>query len=160
MTTEKSAIFSRCNRYRYELQRCWSKRVSKKATVTFIGLNPSTADATVDDPTIRKCIAYAHGWGYSRMIMVNLFAWKATDPASLHYSADPVGSLNDTYIKRAVNRSSVVIACWGEQGTLHNRAEELRSRYPRRLRCLKVNRSGEPTHPLYLPAELKPVRLV
>lgn len=159
MTTKKSAIFSKCNRYRYELQRCWSKPVSKKSTITFIGLNPSTADATVDDPTIRKCIAYAQKWGYSRMLMVNLFAWKATDPASLLDAADPIGSLNDHYIKRAVNRSSMVIACWGEQGVLLNRASELRGRYPRRLRCLKVNRSGEPTHPLYLPAALAPVRL-
>jgi len=159
MLINRTAIFSRCNRYRYQLDRSWTKRTSRKSTVTFIGLNPSTADAESDDPTIRKCTTYAQSWGYNRLIMVNLFAWKTTDPKGLMEPKDPVGTKNDQHITRAVNESSLVLACWGEHGTLLNRADELRSQYPRRLHCLQVNFSGEPTHPLYLPATLTPIKL-
>lgn len=159
MPTTYAAIFSPCKRYRYQLERSWGTRPSRKSTVVFIGLNPSTADATNDDPTIRKCMAFARAWGFNRLIMVNLFAWRATDPTQLSAVNNPIGKQNDEHISNAVSGGSMVIACWGEYGCLLNRAEGLRARYPRRLHCLSINNSGEPTHPLYLPATLIPVNL-
>jgi len=156
---KSTAVLSPCNKYRYQLRRYWGKRPSRQSTVVFVGLNPSTADATADDPTIRKCIAYARAWQFNSLIMVNLFAWRATDPNLLHQSKDPIGKQNDTYITAAVANASLIIACWGEHGSFMNRADELRSQYPRRLHCLKTNASGQPSHPLYLPASLTPVKL-
>jgi len=159
MNTVKEATFSNCKRYRYQLERSWAKRISRRSTVTFIGLNPSTADAFNNDPTIRKCIAYAQDWQFKKLIMVNLFGWRATDPTELLNVSNPVGKLNDHYLDEAVTHSSLVVACWGEPGTLLGRSEAIRSRYARRLQCLRTNQSGEPTHPLYLPATLKPRKL-
>jgi len=153
----RTAIISPCAGYRYLLERSWSKRTSRKSTVAFIGLNPSTADATHDDPTIRKCMAYAQAWQFKKLIMVNLFAWRATNPNELLTAKNPVGKINDQHLDEAVLRSALVVACWGEYGAILGRSEALRSRYPRRLKCLRTNQSGEPTHPLYLPATLLPV---
>lgn len=91
--------------------------------------------------------------------MVNLFAWRATDPKDLKHAVNPIGDENDHFIENAVARSSMVVACWGEHGRLFNRASEIRAHYSRRLHALKVNQSGEPAHPLYLPATLRPVKL-
>ncbi len=155
----KNAILSSCKRYRYQLERSWSVQTSRQSTVVFIGLNPSTADATDDDPTIRKCIAYAQAWQFKKLFMVNLFAWRATNPNELLEAKNPVGNLNDGYLDDAVLRSALVVACWGEHGSIMNRSDDLQARYPRQLMCLKTNQSGEPTHPLYLPATLTPVKL-
>lgn len=157
--TKKTAAFSRCNRYRYRLERAWDKRISRQSTVAFVGLNPSTADANKDDPTIRKCTAYAQRWQYKKLIMVNLFAWRATDPIDLLAADEPIGKLNNRHLDEAIAQSALVLACWGEHGTLLNRSAEFRQQYARRLYCLKTNASGEPTHPLYLPATLRPVKL-
>lgn len=157
--TQKSATLSRCKRYRYQLERRWGASPSRRSTVVFIGLNPSTADATTDDPTIRKCIAYAQRWKFNRLIMVNLFAWRATDPNELMTSADPIGKQNDNYIATAVASGSLTIACWGEHGSLLSRSDDLRAQYSRKLHCLRTNVSGQPAHPLYLPASLTPVKL-
>lgn len=156
---EQTATFSRCKQYRYQLERSWGVRTSRKSTVVFIGLNPSTADATTDDPTIRKCIAYARAWQFNKLIMINLFAWRATDPTELLQSEDPIGKQNDIHMSRAVASGSLILACWGEYGSLLNRADEVRARIPRHLYCLRTNASGQPTHPLYLPAALTPVKL-
>jgi len=157
--TIKTATFSDCQRYRYQLERTWGERLSRKSTVVFVGLNPSTADASKDDPTIRKCTDFAQRWQFKKLIMVNLFAWRTTDPNGLLASDDPVGELNDQYLDKAIKQSSMVLACWGEYGTILDRSSQFRRRYSRRLHCLKKNASGEPTHPLYLPATLTPVKL-
>jgi len=154
----RDAIISPCKRYRYQLERSWSGQTSRKSTVVFIGLNPSTADITKDDPTIRKCMAFAQAWQFNKLLMVNLFSWRATNPNELLKAKNPIGKLNDKYLDEAVSRSALVIACWGEYGTFMNRSDNVRARYSRRLNCLSTNQSGEPTHPLYLPATLKPVK--
>jgi len=159
MSMIKRATLSPCKQYRFQLERSWGKPVTRNSTVGFIGLNPSTADATHDDPTIRKCIAYAQAWHFKKLIMVNLFAWRATNPNELLETNHPVGALNDKYVDAALKQCRLVVACWGEYGTILNRSDDLRTRYPKRLMCLSTNQSGEPTHPLYLPATLKPVRL-
>ncbi len=155
----KSAVISECGQFRYQLERLSAKRTSRKSTVTFIGLNPSTADASQDDPTIRRCIQFAHSWEFKTLIVVNLFAFRATKPIDLFKAPDPIGTENDAYIEQAISRASMVIACWGEHGVRNDRACYVRRRYQRRLSALRINRSGQPAHPLYLPGSLKPVKL-
>lgn len=129
---EKSAILSADRKYRYVLTRIWDET---KPTVVFIGLNPSTADEEVDDKTIRKCIGYAKRWGYGKLIMVNLFAFRSTDPSMLKRVEDPVGPDNDSYIQKCVSESNLVIACWGNHGKLLNRDKVLMDSLPN-LVCL------------------------
>lgn len=150
---EKSAILSADRKYRYVLTRIWDE---KKPTVVFIGLNPSTADEEVDDETIRKCIGYAKRWGYGKLIMVNLFAFRSTDSSMLKRVEDPVGSDNDSYIQKCVSESNLVIACWGNHGKLLNRDKALMGSLPN-LVCLKRNKNGTPHHPLYLSKDITPM---
>lgn len=150
---EKSAILSADRKYRYVLTRIWDE---KKPTVVFIGLNPSTADEEVDDETIRKCIGYAKRWGYGKLIMVNLFAFRSTDPSMLKRVEDPVDPDNDSYIQKCVSESNLVIACWGNHGKLLNRDKALMGSLPN-LVCLKRNKNGTPHHPLYLSKDITPM---
>ena len=150
---EKSAILSADRKYRYVLTRIWDET---KPTVGFIGLNPSTADEEADDKTIRKCIGYAKRWGYGKLIMANLFAFRSTDPSLLKRVEDPVGPDNDSYIQKCVSESNLVIACWGNHGKLLNRDKVLMDSLPN-LVCLKRNKNGTPHHPLYLSKDITPV---
>ena len=150
---EKSAILSADRKYRYVLTRIWDEA---KSTVVFIGLNPSTADEETDDPTIRKCIGYAKRWGYGKLIMVNLFAFRSTDPSMLKRVEDPVGPDNGSYIQKCVSESNLVIACWGNHGKLLNRDKALMGSLPN-LVCLKRNKNGTPHHPLYLSKDITPM---
>lgn len=150
---EKSAILSADRKYRYVLTRIWDET---KPTVVFIGLNPSTADEEADDKTIRKCIGYAKRWGYGKLIMANLFAFRSTDPSLLKRVEDPVGPDNDSYIQKCVSESNLVIACWGNHGKLLNLAKVLMDSLPN-LVCLKRNKNGTPHHPLYLSKDITPV---
>ena len=150
---EKSAILSADRKYRYVLTRIWDET---KPTVVFIGLNPSTADEEVDDKTIRKCIGYAKRWGYGKLIMANLFAFRSTDPSLLKRVEDPVGPDNDSYIQKCVSESNLVIACWGNHGKLLNRDKVLMGSLPN-LVCLKRNKNGTPHHPLYLSKDITPM---
>ena len=95
LTQQNGAMFSPCRSYRYSLWRTWD---SQKPIVVFIGLNPSTADETVNDPTMRRCIGFARLWGYGGMVVVNLFAYCATKPTVLRHVADPVGKDTDSWI--------------------------------------------------------------
>lgn len=148
---EKAAEFSDCRTYRYVLSRIWDR---SERSVTFIGLNPSTADETEDDPTIRRCIGFAKAWGYGGLIMANLFAYRATFPSDMKAAPDPIGSGNDSWLRHLAD-NSLVIAAWGNHGSYMNRAADVR-RMLSELYCLKLNGSGEPAHPLYLKADLMP----
>lgn len=155
----RSAEFSDCGQYRYRLSRTWSnRRVGKNKTVAFIGLNPSLANAEFDDPTIKRCIAFAESWDFKRLIMINLFAYISTDPNRLLNTVDPVGPENDDVIEATCAESAKLIACWGNHGILGNRSDEVCQKFSRRLYCIRANKSGEPAHPLYLPATLSPYR--
>ena len=147
----KTASFSSCRKYRYSLSRIWDKQ---KKFVLFIGLNPSTADEKVDDPTIRRCVNYAKKWGYGGFIMVNLFAYRATLPSNLKKVKYPVGRDNDKYIVKLSKKADITVAAWGNNGNLYNRDKHVLSLVPN-LMCLKVNKSGQPAHPLYLKKDLK-----
>lgn len=148
----KSAVFSPNRKYRYELWRRWG---SGENYCCFIGLNPSTANATVDDPTIRRCIGFAKSWGYDALCMVNLFAYRATDPAEMKAYHHPIGSENDATLERVTKDAGIVVAGWGIHGTHLNRASDVMAKLSG-LHCLGVTKSGEPRHPLYLPKIAKP----
>lgn len=122
-------------------------------------LNPSTADEVRLDPTCSRARDYAARWGYGALVVTNVFAWRATDPAKLMAARDPVGSENDRAILRAAREAAIVICAWGNHGAHLGRAERVvrlleRAGVP--LHALRVNASGEPAHPLYLPGRLRP----
>ena len=147
LDTLRSAGFSRCGRYRYWLRRIWDPALTH---CVFIGLNPSTADATEDDPTLRRCISFARKWGYGSLLMVNLFSLRATDPSVLKLAADPVGPRTDLWLRRATAETDTIVAAWGNGGLLMNRAmtvhQMLKNPY-----CLGLTALGMPRHPLYCP---------
>jgi hypothetical protein len=124
--------------------------------VTFIGLNPSTADAVQDDATIRVCVAYARRWGFGGICMLNLFAFRARKPKDMLAAEDPVGPENDYHIEYLAARSTEVIAAWGAHGKHLAREAAVVSLLGRQLKCLSSNKDGSPHHPLYLPANLEP----
>lgn len=133
--------------YRYTLGRSgWGGTGS--GTVCWIMLNPSLADEKTDDATIKKCIGYASRWGRARIVVVNLFAFIATDPRGLKTAKNPVGPDNDRHIVDSVQISDEVVAAWGDDGKLFNRAAAVRRLLgPVRLLCLGTTKAGAPKHP-------------
>lgn len=126
-----------------------------KGYVVFIGLNPSTADETDDDPTIRRCIGYAKAWGYSGVRMVNLFAYRATKPADLLLAPEPVGPENDAWLLGFAEDAGLVVAGWGVYGAHLARDTTVKRLLPN-LHYLRMTKDGHPGHPLYLPKTLVP----
>ncbi|MBM5458536.1 DUF1643 domain-containing protein [Pseudomonas sp. P66] len=147
------AILSPCRAYRYALWRSWP---GGTGYVCFIGLNPSTADETLDDPTIRKCVAYAKAWGYAGMVMVNVFGFRATKPKDMLAAVDPVGPDNDSFLLQYAGGAAVVVAAWGNHGEHQGRFRSVAAMVPK-LHCLKVTGLGHPSHPLYLKGDLLPI---
>jgi hypothetical protein len=124
----------------------------------FIGLNPSTADETQDDPTIRRCIGYAKAWGFGGIYMLNLFAYRTTDPAKLALVHDPIGPKNDEFLQMYLTPAGLNIACWGNGGKLMNRGRVVVELLGKdNLACLGTTKSGEPKHPLYQKKDLQPI---
>ena len=153
------AIFSDCKKYRYALFRIWDKERGK---IAFIGLNPSTADEIKNDSTVSTCIRHAKSWGFGGMIMLNIFAYRATDPKKMKSADNPIGTKNDQAIKKytGLREVSKVICAWGNDGAYLNRGREVcEAIIERRVvtYAFKVNQSGEPHHPLYLPKDIVPV---
>lgn len=149
---QSSATFSPCGVYRYTLERRWGP----EDPVVFVMLNPSTADASQDDPTVRRCIAYAKSWGYGGLTVLNIFALRSTDPNALYSHPDPTGPWNDAAIKDAAKGRDVCCA-WGEHGKYLNRGSAvltLLRGIAKRLGYLKLNSGGEPAHPLYQKGDL------
>ena len=145
-------------RYRYWLRRCVCE-VDNSRYLLFIMLNPSTADATKNDRTIRKCIGFAQRWEFGVLEVVNLFALRATDPYELRPEPEPIGPINDAEIEAAARRANKIVCAWGNDGAYLNRSTALRellSSY--RLHYLKFNNIGEPRHPLYIRGTTLPVR--
>jgi hypothetical protein len=151
---EMSAEFGDGGRYRFRLDRAWDAANRRRLVV--IGLNPSTADDTEDDPTIRRCVAFAKRELCGGLIMVNLFAYRATDPRELATAAFPCGSGNDTSVLQACRTpSAIAIAAWGVNGAFRSRGEEMRALLSRsgvQLYHFGLTKDGHPKHPLYLPA--------
>lgn len=158
-----TAIFSPCRTWRYVLERDAGELLGSPSTVAFIGLNPSTADEHTDDPTIRRCVDFARRWGHTRLVMLNLYALRATDPRELSVAAhigDPVGPENDEYIRRHAAEADLVVCAWGSHPGIADRASDviqILADVGADLYCLAVNQDGGPKHPLYVPASVVPI---
>lgn len=165
--TGKSAEISQCGQYRYFLSRWWNARMSGRC-VTFIGVNPSTADANEDDHTIRKMVGFAARWGFDGVVVGNLFAHRSTDVRELAAAQNPTGPDNDGWLMDAMNLANLVIPCWGSSDKLpkqlRDRIYEVKSiigdtKSP--VKCFGYTASGDPMHPLMLgySTELVPFQL-
>jgi hypothetical protein len=150
VTTARAARISDCGRYRYGLIRRWSEAPA----LLVVMLNPSTADAELDDPTIRRCLGFARRDGYGAIIVLNLYAYRATDPKALLTCDDPVGPKNDGYLFRhlwaAKLQQRPVLAAWGVHGATGRVAEVLALAPGVDWRCLGTTKAGSPRHPLYV----------
>ena len=143
------ARFSEDRIYRYALWRQWSGA----PYVAFIGLNPSTADEIVDDNTLRRCLGYAAAWGdVGGIVMLNLFAFRATKPRDMRRADEPVARPeNDQAIKQHCRSAKLIVCCWGRHGRFKDRdCEVLGLLAGRELLCFGQNFDGTPKHPLYL----------
>lgn len=147
---ENDAVISDCGKYRYLLRRTWDHT---KPRALLIMLNPSTADGRVDDATIRSCVRLLGGLAYGSMEVVNIFAYRATDPAELAKQRDPIGPQNLATIEHAIGRCDVAICAWGAYPPARQYAVEpmnaVRSRRPA-VYCFGKTKSGAPKHPLYI----------
>jgi hypothetical protein len=149
----RDAVISDDGQYRYRLSRTWD---TDKPTLAFIMLNPSTADATEDDPTIRRCLGYAKEWGYGSLVVANLFALRSTDPSNLREHPDPVGPENERHLREVCAESEKVIVAWGANGSLQGRGREVGEMLDVVLYALDTTKDGHPVHPLYQPADAEP----
>ena len=150
--TMEDAVDAR--RYRYWLHR--ELPATGKEGLVFVMLNPSTANASEDDPTIRRCMDFGRRWGFRELTVVNLFALRATDPADLlRHGSEAVGERNDDMLRWVRRRATMIVAGWGNNGTHLNRdAAVLPIIQP--TMALRVTQQGCPAHPLYLPATAQP----
>lgn len=157
-----TAVFSPCLTWRYRLSRCWDDVPFGSYPLTVVMLNPSTADETQDDPTIRRVRAFAKAWGHAGIDVLNLFALRSTDPFALSTAADPVGPENDATLRTALAAAkhvdAPVLAAWGVHGGFRGRAFKVTHMVDGvRWICLGTTKEGAPRHPLYVPAKQKPV---
>lgn len=167
---ERPTIFSPDRVYRYILWRHWhghgsthildSSNGHHPSYAMFIGLNPSTADETLDDPTIRRCIGFAKAWGLGALCMTNLYAFRATDPNVMKAQKDPIGDDNFKRLLEAGKTATIIIAAWGTHGGFIKEVPRqvcgLLADAGLNIHCLGTNADGSPKHPLYLKADSKP----
>jgi hypothetical protein len=143
--------------YRYCLHRRWEVG----PCVLWVMLNPSTASAALDDPTIRKCCGFARAWGYGAIEVVNLFAFRTKDPKILRaHGGDRVGPENETVIAHALRVTYYTVVAWGQlkpQEVKTGRDVRARLFRERPVHCLGINRDGSPRHPLYAPYATQPI---
>lgn len=159
---QKQATISDCGMFRYQLSRRWGQG----RPMLFVMLNPSTADASVDDPTIRKCIGFAQRNGCEAIEVVNLFAYRATDPRDLARAGYPIGPLNDDHIAAAAASTKcaggIVVCAWGAHARGLYRANDVSIRLAKiccEPHALKLLSDGTPAHPLMLPYASQLVRM-
>lgn len=161
---KKTAIISECGKFRYHLTRTWDEALRP---LPFIMLNPSTADADKDDPTIRKCIGFAERLGFGGIEVFNLYGFRATKPRELKNHGYPEGPLNDSIMTRRLEELKLhergyVICAWGAHARGLSKPQYVRSHLSlagARLRALRLLPDGTPEHPLMLPYSCQPVPL-
>lgn len=146
------AILSPCGTYRYRLSRIWGPGPSR---ALFVMLNPSTADATEDDPTIRRCIGFARSWGLDGLLVGNLFAFRSPSPKDLKATPYPTGPDNDAHLDSMAQEARLVVVAWGAHGTLDYRDASVcvLLQHHASLYCLGKTAGGQPRHPLYVRAD-------
>lgn len=162
--TKSMAVYSACENYRYALERCW--RSDPARWMIMIMLNPSTATHIDNDPTVERCERRARDWGYDGILVLNLFAYRATDPKKMKKQEHPEGPLNNWTITEALERAAafpdnhLVLCGWGVHGAHKGRADlilSLMRGYGVTPLALGWTRNGHPQHPLYIGYDKKPV---
>lgn len=147
---ETDAVISDCGKYRYLLRRTWDYA---KPRALFVMLNPSTADASVDDATIRSCVRLSRGLGYGSFEVVNIFGFRATDPDELTKAPDPIGPDNERVVIAAIERCDIPICAWGAFPLAQRKSSfllgHIKSRRPAAF-CFGKTKVGAPRHPLYI----------
>ena len=168
LTDDRGAIISDDGRHRYVLWRYLTTSESPRRIV-FVGMNPSTADAQNDDPTIRRCMGFARDLGFDRMYMLNLFTFRATNPSDLptgwiaaDSAPEACGIRHREILGTYIGRAGVVVAAWGAiEHPWKAKAIELLLDAARAadkpLLCLGRTKNGDPRHPLYLPKTARPM---
>jgi len=152
----RDAILSEDRRYRYTLTRTWGPRMPG---VAWIMLNPSVADAEIDDPTIRRCMGFTQRFGYDGLVVVNCFGYRATDPAELlEVGAEiAVGPDNGEWVRKACHQAAIIVAAWGALKKPLRGAAEFVAKLIRtdghKLKCIGMTKDGQPRHPLYSRAD-------
>lgn len=149
-----TAIFSEDQKYRYRLDRVWDKA---KPLLGFIMLNPSTADAEVNDPTVTRCIKRAQRLGYGGAVVGNAYAYRSTDPKKLRLIGGPIGFDNDSHLLNIMNDCETIIVAWGAHAKLGRakRICDIAEEAGKQLYCLALTKHGAPRHPLYLKDDLE-----
>lgn len=145
-----TATFDATYTFRYRLSRVWDPAGTR---CVFMLLNPSTADHHRLDPTVRRCVGFAHDWGHGALEVVNIFALRSTDPAGLRTAPDPVGPGNDDALLAAARAADQVVVGWGTHGTYRDRhvhVSRLLAGAGLRVKALRTTKDGHPGHPLYL----------
>lgn len=155
--SKSGAIIDQSGAYRYRL---WRTFDSGNGIVAFIMLNPSTADAEQTDPTLTRCMGFAKSWGYRRLEVVNLFAYRATDPKELLKANDPIGPENDKYILEVVQSADMIVAAWGEKGKINRRNQQVVNilKPITDLHVLEMLKCGHPRHPLFAKSNIQPIK--
>lgn len=153
---KKTAEISECGQYRFSLTRMWDE---ERAILCFVMLNPSTADAELDDATIRRCIAFAKSWGFGAIEVVNLTPWRCPSPAGIlaHWPSLDVMAQNKAAIDAATSRAGLTVYAWGG----HEAGKHMRVNPPSWISpdgvALVINKDGSPRHPLYVRGDIVPV---
>jgi hypothetical protein len=150
------AIISRCGKYRYTLERAWSR---DPRYLMFVMLNPSTADAKKDDNTIRRCVGFAKLLGFDGILVGNLYAYRTPHPKVLKQAAKTeavIGPDNNRHLKNLMKRASMVICAWGQPGPIKERAAEVHMMNAAPVYALAYTKHGLPRHPLMLPKTARP----
>ena len=153
---ESVAVYSPCELYRYALTRGWDAGGDK---VSFVMLNPSTATEVQNDPTVERCERRARALGFGAFRVVNIFAYRATDPKVMRAQVEPVGVGNDTAILAAADWADRVVCAWGSHGAHLGRGvvvEGLLRAMGRPLYQLGLTKAGQPKHPLYIGYDRQP----
>lgn len=155
---KKDAYIDKTGRYRYWLMRQWGQ--NSKNFVNFILLNPSKADARLDDPTVRRCTCFAKNLGFDGMYVTNLFAFRTKDPQELKKQLEPMGKENDKYIREKAKISRLVVIAWSNHGSFMNRDKEVIAilSQEKSIYCFGINKSGQPTHPSRLKGDTKLIK--
>lgn len=147
----KHATISECGLFRYTLSRVWQPRAAR---VLFVLVNPSTADAEIDDQTVRKGVGFAKRWGYGSLVFCNLNAFRARHPKDMKAAVDPVGPENDRFLLAEAERADKIVLAWGINGTHRGRDQEviklLSVGHADKLYHLGLSKGGHPRHPLML----------
>ena len=142
------AVYSDDLRYRYALTRTWGDGPK----ISFVMLNPSTATEVQNDPTVERCERRARAMGYGAFRVVNIFAFRATDPRDMRAAGDPIGPDNDAAILAAADWADMILCAWGTHGAHLGRGGQVAMMLTdRRLYHLGLTQAGDPKHPLYIP---------